>query len=648
MANETEPRALGAALAAPAFVTRGHGVAMHAADRHVERWAPEASAGRVRSMRSLGFVDRLVAPWIETAQRSASLRLFNQYASTGLGQRAGSAVSWVFPRPWYQDELDWMAAARSSAPAQGAREAAPSLLTTRGTYVAPASAGASSAPVAAAAAPRMALPSALYEYIAPSLSLAANRPAAIPGVGFGGDALPRGEAYSSLVPLAAVQAAELMTRTIAPLVARRGAAGGGAAGAAAPGGTAMTPGLRSVLTSILARAARGEQPATRLAGMAPTLVTPPAPRDGELTPAGVAAGRGDESAAAAAASASAIEVAEQYAARRAHVVELQRVAQQSAQRELAAREAAAAAAAAPDRAQADARAAAQLQANEAAVRAAAQAQAQEAAARAASAQGGDPAAARAAAVRAAEAAARAAAPADAAPARAAVQPGDAAATADLRAAAERAEAELRQRAAAGQSDIQREADAARAAEIERARAALGETTAAGRAADARRLAEAAAAATAERARIEERVAQRLAERGSAQRLHEQARAEAAIHARAATDQAHRLPASAAARGEALAPAVPPGAPAEVTAAIAGLPPELSAMLGSAVAQRPERALQAISELQDTLRTVELLARSSATGTAFEATRGPRLVMPAGLGGLVSAVDRAQSISERPA
>lgn len=112
MTNDTEPRALGAALSAPAFVTRGHSVAMHAANRHVERWAPEADAARVRPMRSLGFVDRLVAPWMETAQRSASMRLFSQYANTGMGEREPNAVSWVFPRPWYQDELDWMAAAR--------------------------------------------------------------------------------------------------------------------------------------------------------------------------------------------------------------------------------------------------------------------------------------------------------------------------------------------------------------------------------------------------------------------------------------------------------------------------------------------------------------------------------------------------------
>ena len=55
MANEThEPRALSAALAAPAFHTRGGGAALHTANRHVERWAPEANANRLRSMRSLG------------------------------------------------------------------------------------------------------------------------------------------------------------------------------------------------------------------------------------------------------------------------------------------------------------------------------------------------------------------------------------------------------------------------------------------------------------------------------------------------------------------------------------------------------------------------------------------------------------------
>ena len=119
MANTTnttnEPRALAAALSGPELVTRGAGLAMHVANRHVERWAPEAGASRVRSLRSLGFVDRMVTPWIETATRSAGLRMFTQYARTGMTEREGAAVSWVFPRPWYQDELDWMAAARQTS-----------------------------------------------------------------------------------------------------------------------------------------------------------------------------------------------------------------------------------------------------------------------------------------------------------------------------------------------------------------------------------------------------------------------------------------------------------------------------------------------------------------------------------------------------
>src|SRR5205814_364087 len=142
----------------------------------------ETTAKRVRSMHTLGFVDRLVAPWVETAQRSASLRLFSQYARTGASDREPSPVSWVFPRPWYQDELDWMTAARQVQAQSSSSEAAraPTLLTTRGTFVAPAQ----PPQISAIAAPPVAMPSALYEHVAPSLSLAASQPAAIPGVGF--------------------------------------------------------------------------------------------------------------------------------------------------------------------------------------------------------------------------------------------------------------------------------------------------------------------------------------------------------------------------------------------------------------------------------------------------------------------------------
>src|SRR5258708_40269753 len=116
MAEANEPRALTAALAGPAFATKAGGAAMHTANRHVERWAPEAGAHRVRSLRNLGFVDRLVSPWLEAAQRSASLRLFSQYQANGMPERTKAAqVSWVFPRPWYQAALDWTPAPRGTA-----------------------------------------------------------------------------------------------------------------------------------------------------------------------------------------------------------------------------------------------------------------------------------------------------------------------------------------------------------------------------------------------------------------------------------------------------------------------------------------------------------------------------------------------------
>jgi len=492
----TEPRALSAALSAPAFVTRGGGLAMHVADRHVERWAPEANANRVRPLRSLGFVDRLIAPWMETAQRSASMRLFSQYAQGGIGERPGGVVSWVFPRPWYQDELDWMAAARQS-PAT-----APSLFTTRGTYVAP------ERPAQRPAA----LPSALYEYVAPSLSVAA--PASVAGVGYGGEAVGgahdrRSEPYSSLVPLAAVQAAEVMSRTVERL----------------PGVTAaarMSPALRNVLSTMLERAAspRASEP-TRLATQAPELVTPPAPRPDTMVET---AGRSN-----------ATQVAEQYAEQRVRIAEVQRIARQSAEREIAARIETAS---------------------------------------------------------------------------------SVTATAELRTAAARAEAEVRQRAAVTrtQSDEQRQVQTEQATTIERV----------------------AAEREAERARIEERVARRVAERTTTQRLHEQARTEAAAHARASTIEQPPIAADLAAE--------PSRAPAEVAAAIAALPPELASFL----ARRPGQALQAIDELNETFRTVELIARNAAVGGTFESARGPRLVMPSGLGGLVAAVDRVQTIADRPA
>jgi hypothetical protein len=496
--STNEPRALAAALQSPAFVTRGGGLAMHVADRHVERFAPEQPANQPRPLRNLGFVDRLVSPWIESAQRSAGLRMFSQYISSPVAERPAPApTSWVFPRPWYQDELDWMAAAREAA-TRGAMEeqSAPSMLTTRGTYVAPAQAA-------------IALPSALHEFVAPSLSLARD---------FQGSSMARpdvqatAEAYSPLVPFAATQAADVMARAVAPLTAE----------------SKMSPGLRTVLTTMLDRATHSDAAPTRAAKSAPELVTPPAPR--RDVPATV----GDEPA---------MQVAESYAEQHAKLAELQRMARAAAEREMAAR--------------------AQQQV--------------------------------------------------------AAQPAPASTTPATSSDAQLAEI----RAAQAKAIEQRQAEMQRRLAEAGARRDEQES-------------ERAAAAAAERQRLEQKIAERLAasRQQEAVRLHEQSRDAAARDARSAA----MAPPDARAATEATAPRENRVA-IEIAAAVAALPPELATMVTAGISARPERAVQAIAELSDALRSVELIARNQAAGGTFEPTRGPRVVMPAGLGGLVSTVER---------
>ena len=488
-----DTRALSAALRGPAFETKNSGSAMHAATRHVERWAPEAGAHRVRSLRSLGFVDRLVAPWLEVAQRSAAMRLFQQSKSEGTAERENAShVSWVFPRPWFQDELDWITASREVA-AQTAmqRQAAPTMLTTRGTYVAPAQRH------------QVALPAALYEHIAPSLSIAR-------------DSLPRGDlhqprihdAYSPLVPFAAVNAAQLMQRAVAPLI------GNGDGGAS----RMMTPGLRGVLAAMFERSVAGRTPAneTRSAANAPELVTPPAPRRDDAPNLEAAQGLATRGFG---------NVAEDVSAQRTQIVELQRAARVVAEREHT-------------------------------QRTQAQAQAQ----------------------------------------------------------------------IVGTATAER----ARDATAERARVASTQATAT------------------ERARVEERIAQRMAERATAmvssgreQRLHDASRDAAARDAQVA-------PVSSAAAVEEPGAHVMPRVPHEITAALANLSPALASMIATNLAHHPERAVQTIGALNEALRNAELIARTAASGRSFEETRGPRLVMPAGLGGLVATVDRNVAQTEQRA
>ncbi|MBC7460947.1 MAG: hypothetical protein H7287_06260, partial [Thermoleophilia bacterium] len=496
----SETRALSAALSGPAFVTRGGGSAMRAATRHVERWAPESGAKASAPMRSLGFVDRLVSPWIQTAQRSASMRLFAQYASLGMSEREGNAVSWVFPRPWYQDELDWMAAARQ-APKSEASGASPALFTTRGTYVTPARAA-------------VVMPSALYEYVAPSLSVASPLGGSMVG-GMDGSSSHqsmRGDAYSPLVSLAAVQAAELMSRAVAPVMMPRmirGDAASSAATANMASSTLANPALRRVLASLLARAQQpAESPISRLAASAPELVTPPAPRAGEDALTTTAASQGYQTSAASSEGATAsgpaaareeqlqvLRIAQQVAEQRARVTEVTRVAHQAAQREVAAR--------------------AEVARVESAHRA-----------------------------ESASAATASAASATASQHATVVAPAQAA-EAELRARTSRTGAER----ASQQAQVE-SAHAQQQARIETVQAAVAQQTIAQQMATQQTAAQqtiaqqtalqqTAAQAQVERARqiqveranIEERIAQRVAERTGATRLHEQARLSAAHHAR---------------------------------------------------------------------------------------------------------------------
>jgi hypothetical protein len=129
----TEPRALTAALSGPAFDGAASRSATHASERHAERWAPEGEGARKASgMRSLAFADRVATPWMSTANYSRMTQMFAM-SSTGHSDRAVPQVSWLFPRPWFQDELDWMAAARMGLESTQRRGA----MTTRGTFVTP-------------------------------------------------------------------------------------------------------------------------------------------------------------------------------------------------------------------------------------------------------------------------------------------------------------------------------------------------------------------------------------------------------------------------------------------------------------------------------------------------------------------------------
>lgn len=198
----SETRALNAALSSPVFHGAATRTALHASERHVERWAPEGpTATRAGGLRSLGFVDRIAAPWMTAAMQSRGARMM----ASPTAERSTPEVSWLFPRPWFQDELDWMAAARVRA------EQAPQFLTTRGTYE-----SARSAPS------DVAMPMVAPAMVAPSMAglAAALPPMAMPGQPPGQSSGAPAQVehglrtYSPMVPFAAAAAAQVVAGTI--------------------------------------------------------------------------------------------------------------------------------------------------------------------------------------------------------------------------------------------------------------------------------------------------------------------------------------------------------------------------------------------------------------------------------------------------
>lgn len=260
-ATSNEPRGIAAAMSQPVFSTRMGQSALGVADRATRRWAPEAAEDQPRSMRSLSFVDRMVSPWVTAAQQSAGLRMFSQYAANDVPERNISGVSWVFPRPWYQDELDWISASRASRAGQDM------IFTTRGTY-------------AAASSERQretSVPPQLFEFVAPSFA-PANSESSV-------------SAYSPLVSHSSYSAASVVAQSMQVIQAASAMARGLPArmspsavdAPSAPssfGSFGSLAGVSSLVGSLIpdGESSRFSVQPSALAMRAPQMVTPPSPR----------------------------------------------------------------------------------------------------------------------------------------------------------------------------------------------------------------------------------------------------------------------------------------------------------------------------------------------------------------------------------
>ncbi len=108
------------ASASSSFVPRGATLARAASARVVDRWAPErGAASHSRSLGAVAFADRLLTGYVANSG-AAGMSLSGSglaYTEAPVRERmfrSAPPTSWLFPSPWYQDELDWLEAARQA------------------------------------------------------------------------------------------------------------------------------------------------------------------------------------------------------------------------------------------------------------------------------------------------------------------------------------------------------------------------------------------------------------------------------------------------------------------------------------------------------------------------------------------------------
>ncbi len=100
-----EARAARSVLSGSAFRTAASARAETASGAVAQRWAPDgAGAERAPAMRALRFADRHLTAYLGSGHPMRGRRV----------DRAVPSVNWLFPIPWFGDELDWMSAARAA------------------------------------------------------------------------------------------------------------------------------------------------------------------------------------------------------------------------------------------------------------------------------------------------------------------------------------------------------------------------------------------------------------------------------------------------------------------------------------------------------------------------------------------------------